>query len=56
MVISKTTFLEFQMCPKNTWQKRHRPELVHQFFEFELPLVEQLTRSRRSRAIFGQAV
>ena len=43
MLISKTTFLEFQMCPKNTWLKLHRPELLHQFSlsEFELHLVEQ---------------
>ena len=43
MVISKTTFLEFQMCPKNTWLKLHKPELLHQFklSEFELHLVEQ---------------
>ena len=43
MLISKTTFLEFQMCPKNTWLKLHRPELLQQFklSEFELHLVEQ---------------
>jgi hypothetical protein len=43
MLISKTTFLEFEMCPKNTWLKLHRPELLHQFklSEFELHLVEQ---------------
>jgi CRISPR/Cas system-associated exonuclease Cas4 (RecB family) len=43
MLISKTTFLEFQMCPKNTWLKLHKPELLHQFklSEFELHLVEQ---------------
>ena len=43
MLISKTTFLEFQMCPKNTWLKLHRPDLLHQFTlsEFELHLVEQ---------------
>lgn len=43
MLISKTTFLEFQMCPKNTWLKLHKPELLDQFklSEFELHLVEQ---------------
>ena len=43
MLISKTTFLEFQVCPKNTWLKLHRPELLHQFklSEFDLHLVEQ---------------
>jgi len=31
------------MCPKNTWLKLHRPDLLHQFTlsEFELHLVEQ---------------
>ena len=31
------------MCPKNTWLKLHRPDLLHQFSlsEFELHLVEQ---------------
>ena len=28
MLISKTTFLEFLMCPKNIWLKLHRPELL----------------------------
>ena len=43
MLISKTTFLEFQLCPKNTWLKLHRPDLLQQFklSEFELHLVEQ---------------
>lgn len=43
MLVSKTTFLEFQMCPKNTWLKLHRPELLHRFklSEFELYLVAQ---------------
>jgi hypothetical protein len=43
MLISKSTFLEFQMCPKNTWLKLHKPELLHKFrlSEFELHLVEQ---------------
>ena len=30
-LISKTTFLEFQMCPKNAWLKLHKPELLEQF-------------------------
>jgi hypothetical protein len=43
MLISKTTFLEFQMCPKNTWLKLQRPEMLHEFklSEFDLHLVEQ---------------
>ena len=42
-LISKTTFLQFQMCPKDTWLKLHKPELVAQFepTEFELHLMEQ---------------
>ena len=43
MLISKTTFLEFLMCPKNIWLKLHRPELLGMFTlsPFELQLVEQ---------------
>ncbi len=43
MMISKTTFLEFLMCPKNIWLKRHKPELLDMFSlsPFELQLVEQ---------------
>ncbi len=42
-LISKTTFLEYLYCPKNTWLKLHKPELLEQFTlsEFELNLVEQ---------------
>lgn len=41
--ISKSTFLQFQMCPKDTWLKLHRPDLAAQFTptEFELHLMEQ---------------
>jgi hypothetical protein len=43
MLISKTTFLQFQMCPKDTWLKVHKPELLHLFkpSQFELHLMEQ---------------
>jgi hypothetical protein len=43
MLISRTTFVEFQMCPKNTWLRLHKRELLQQFkiSEFELHLVEQ---------------
>jgi hypothetical protein len=43
MLISKTTFLQFQMCPKDTWLKLHKPELDDQFkpSQFELHLMEQ---------------
>lgn len=43
MLVSKTTFLEFLMCPKNIWLKLHKPELLDMFSlsPFELQLVEQ---------------
>lgn len=42
-IISKTTFLEFLMCPKNIWLKIHKPELLELFAlsPFELQLAEQ---------------
>jgi hypothetical protein len=42
MLISKTTFLQFQMCPKDTWLKLHKPKLADQFepTQFELHLME----------------
>jgi len=41
--ISKSTFLQFQICPKDTWLRLHKPELVEQFVltEFEKHLFEQ---------------
>jgi hypothetical protein len=41
--ISKTTFLQFQICPKDTWLRLHKPELVEAFklTEFEKHLLEQ---------------
>jgi hypothetical protein len=43
VLISKTTFLEFLICPKNIWFKLHKPELLEAFAlsPFELQLVEQ---------------
>ena len=43
MLISRTTFVESQMYPMNTWLKPHKRELLQQFkiSEFELHLVEQ---------------
>jgi hypothetical protein len=29
--ISKSTFLQFQICPKDTWLRLHKPELVETF-------------------------
>ena len=41
--ISKSTFLQFQICPKDTWLRLHKPELVETFTltEFEKHLLEQ---------------
>jgi hypothetical protein len=41
--ISKSTFLQYQICPKDTWLRLHKPELVETFTpsEFELHLMEQ---------------
>jgi hypothetical protein len=42
-MICKTTFLQFQMCAKDTWLELHKPELFNQFkpTQFELHLMEQ---------------
>src|SRR4051812_10172970 len=42
-VISKSTFLQFQICAKDTWLRRHKPELVETFAltDFEKHLTEQ---------------
>ena len=41
--ISKSTFLQYQICPKDTWLKLHKPDLVESFSltEFERHLLEQ---------------
>ena len=41
--ISKSTFLQYQICPKDTWLRLHKPELVDTFTvtEFEKHLLEQ---------------
>ena len=41
--ISKSTFLQFQICPKDTWLRLHKPELVETFTltEFEKHLLEE---------------
>ena len=41
--ISKSTFLQFQFCPKDTWLRLHKPGLVETFTltEFEKHLLEQ---------------
>ncbi len=42
-LVSKNVFQEFLYCPKNTWLKLHKPELLDTFAlsEFELHLMEQ---------------
>ena len=43
ILVTKTNFLEFLMCPKNIWLKLHKPELMEQFemSAFEKQLAEQ---------------
>ncbi|MCK9344768.1 MAG: DUF2779 domain-containing protein [Candidatus Pacebacteria bacterium] len=43
MIISKTIFLDYLFCPKNTWLKLNKPELLDQFeiSAFEQNLMEQ---------------
>jgi len=43
MIISKTIFLDYIFCPKNTWLKLHKPELLEKFelSAFEQNLMEQ---------------
>lgn len=41
--ISKSTFLQFQICPKDTWLRLHRPDFVEKFAltDFDKHLLEQ---------------
>lgn len=41
--ISKSTFLHFQICPKDTWLRLHRPDFAEKFAptDFELQIMEQ---------------
>ncbi len=58
-LISKTTFLEFLMCPKNIWLKIHKPELIDLFglSPFELQLAEQGNEVEEwARKLFPQGV
>jgi hypothetical protein len=43
MLISKTTFQDYEYCPRNVWIKLHRPELAKHFTlsEYEKHLLEQ---------------
>lgn len=57
--ISKTTFLQFQICPKDTWLRLHKPELVEKFVptEFEKHLFEQGNEvEEQARQLFPNGV
>ena len=57
--ISKSTFLQFQICPKDTWLRLHKPELVETFTltEFEKHLLEQGNEVEAvARQLFSGAV
>jgi hypothetical protein len=57
--ISKSTFLQFQICPKDTWLRLHKPELVESFTltEFDKHLLEQGNEvEAEARQLFPGAV
>jgi hypothetical protein len=57
--ISKTTFLQFQICPKDTWLRLHKLELVEKFVltEFEKHLLEQGNEvEEQARQLFPNGV
>ena len=57
--ISKSTFLQFQICPKDTWLRLHTPELVESFTltEFDKHLLEQRNEvEAQARQLFPGAV
>lgn len=57
--ISKSTFLQFQICPKDTWLRLHKPELVESFTltEFDKHLLEQGNEVEQyARKLFPDAV
>jgi len=57
--ISKTTFLQFQICPKDTWLRLHKPELLEKFVltEFEKHLLEQGNEvEEQARQLFPNGV
>jgi hypothetical protein len=45
ILISKTTFLQFQMCPKDTWLKLHKPELHRQPIGFGTETLPAIIRT-----------
>jgi hypothetical protein len=57
--ISKSTFLQLQICPKDTWLRLHKPELVESFVltEFDKHLLEQGNEvEAHARQLFPGAV
>ena len=57
--ISKSTFLQYQICPKDTWLRLHKPELVESFklTEFDKHLLEQGNEvEAQARKLFPGAV
>ena len=57
--ISKSTFLQYQICPKDTWLRLHKPELVESFTltEFDKHLMEQGNEvETHARQLFSGAV
>ena len=59
MPISKSTFLQYQICPKDTWLRLHKPELVESFTltEFDKHLLEQGNEvEAEARELFPGAV
>jgi hypothetical protein len=57
--ISKTTFLQFQICPKDTWLRLHKPDLVEKSAptEFEKHLFEQGNEvEEQARQLFPNGV
>jgi hypothetical protein len=57
--ISKSTFLQYQICPKDTWLRLHKPEFVESFTltEFDKHLLEQGNEvEAEARKLFPDAV
>lgn len=57
--ISKSTFLHFQMCPKDTWLQLHRPDFIEKFAptDFDKHLMEQGTEvETHARQLFPGGV
>jgi Domain of unknown function(DUF2779) len=59
LLISKSTFLQYQICPKDTWLRLHKPELIESFTltEFDKHLLEQGNEvEAQARKLFPGAV